>query len=416
MKKIVFVLCSLLLLAACQQKDSYEARITDLRLVSVDPQNGYPGDLITILGRNFSTDPAQNEVTVGGVPARVLEAFKDRLLVILPQNEPGNHTISVKAPSGEAEGLVFNYLKIPDQEYLVSTIVGQQGVRQCIDGVGTGAATYMPTGINKAADGTLWFTDRGGNAIRHISADMSVTTEAKVEEAGAAVWQGAFDAEGNYWYNDKAKGKLYRFNPTTRKNDVMATGLNNPMNVAIGPDGFIYVPCRNGLTVYKFNPATMEKTEFAQIPDEGPAFIGFDPKGNLIVSVQHGYKLISIDPAGLQTVIMGTGEKSETMLDDPDGDPLKTSIRSCQGFDFAPDGTLYVGDAAYHCVRKLVPDADGNYATGKVETVLGGTKGYADGKGLNAKFNEVDGILVYDEETLYICDSQNCLIRKVSIR
>ena len=25
-------------------------------------------------------------------------------------------------------------------------------------------------------------------------------------------------------------------------------------------------------------------------------------------------------------------------------------------------------------------------------------------------------ILVYDESTLYICDSQNCLIRKVSIR
>ena len=47
---------------------------------------------------------------------------------------------------------------------------------------------------------------------------------------------------------------------------------------------------------------------------------------------------------------------------------------------------------------------------------VGGTKGYADGKGLNAKFNEVDGILVYDESTLYICDAQNCLIRKVSIR
>ena len=51
-----------------------------------------------------------------------------------------------------------------------------------------------------------------------------------------------------------------------------------------------------------------------------------------------------------------------------------------------------------------------------METILGGTKGYADGKGLNAKFNEVDGILVYDESTLYICDAQNCLIRKVSIR
>ena len=51
-----------------------------------------------------------------------------------------------------------------------------------------------------------------------------------------------------------------------------------------------------------------------------------------------------------------------------------------------------------------------------METILGGSKGYADGKGLNAKFNEVDGVLVYDESTLYICDSQNCLIRKVTVK
>ena len=416
MKKILLFALSLTLLASCQQKDTYVARVTDLRLVSVEPKNGYAGDLVTILGRNFSVDPLQNQVTVGGVPAKVLEAYKDRLLVILPKNEPGIREISVKGPAGEAGGLEFNYLKVPDHEYLVSTIVGQQGVRKCIDGVGTGAATYMPTGINKAADGTLWFTDRGGNAVRHIAADMTVTTEAKIEESGAAVWQGAFDAVGNYWYNDKAKGKLYRFTPSTKTNTMIAGGLNNPMNVAIGADGSIYVPCRNGKVIYKFNPSTLEKTEFAQIPDEGPAFIGFDPKGNMIVSVQHGYRLISIDSEGNQTVIMGTGEKVETMYDDPDGDPLKTSIRSCQGFDVAPDGTIYVGDANYNCVRKLTPDANGNYATGKVETILGGTKGYSDGKGLNAKFNEVDGILVYDANTLYICDSQNCLIRKVTIK
>jgi sugar lactone lactonase YvrE len=416
MKRFLYILIPLVLLASCQKQSGYVARVTDLRLVSVDPKNGYPGDLVTILGRNFSTDPLNNAVTVDGVPARVLEAYRDRLLIIVPENLPGTRIISVKGPAGEATGLEFNYLKTPDHEYLVSTVVGQQGVRKCTDGVGTGACTYMPTGINKAPDGTLWFTDRGGNAIRHIAQDMTVTTEALVTESGAAVWQGAFDASGNYWYNDKAKGKLYRFTPSSRENTMMASGLDNPMNVAVGTDGFIYVPCRNGKVIYKFNPATMEKTDFAQIPDDGPAFIGFDPKGNMVVSVQHGYRLISIDSEGNQTTIMGTGEKVEPMHDDPLGDPLKTSIRSCQGFDFAPDGTLYVGDAAYHCVRKLTPDASGDYSKGKVETVLGGTKGYADGKGLNAKFNEVDGVLVYDASTLYICDSQNCLIRKVTIK
>ena len=101
MKKILLFALSLTLLASCQQKDTYVARVTDLRLVSVDPKNGYAGDLVTILGRNFSVDPLQNQVTVGGVPAKVLEAYKDRLLVILPKNEPGIREISVKGPAGE---------------------------------------------------------------------------------------------------------------------------------------------------------------------------------------------------------------------------------------------------------------------------------------------------------------------------
>lgn len=415
MKKILYMmLLPLLFVTGCKRND-YVAHVKDIRLVSVDPKNGYPGDLVTVLGNNFSTDLEENLVTVDGVRAQVLEAYHNRLLVIMPDHETGPGTIVVQAPSGTSEGVTFNYLAIPDCEYLVSTIVGQQGVRKCIDGVGTGACTYMPTGINKAADGTLWFTDRGGNKVRHIAKDMTVTTVASVEESGAAVWQGAFDAKGNYWYCDKAKGKLYRYSPASGKNEVMASGLNNPMNVAIDAQGNIYVPCRNAKTVFKFDAETFEKSVFAQIPADGPAFIGFDPKGNMLVSVHNGFKLISIDAEGNQTVILGTGEKSDE-LQDGEGDPLAATVRSCLGFDFAPDGTLYVGDSGYHCVRKLTPDANGDYSKGKVETVVGGTKGYADGKGLNAKFNEVSGVLVYDANTLYICDAQNCLIRKVSIR
>ena len=61
MKKILYFLLPLLLMTACH-KNSYVARVTDVRLVSVDPKNGYPGDLVTLLGNNFSTDPEKNIV------------------------------------------------------------------------------------------------------------------------------------------------------------------------------------------------------------------------------------------------------------------------------------------------------------------------------------------------------------------
>ena len=102
MKKILYFLLPLLLMTACH-KNSYVARVTDVRLVSVDPKNGYPGDLVTLLGNNFSTDPEKNIVMLGGERARVLEAYSNRLLVILPDHEPGQYEFSVEAPAGKAE-------------------------------------------------------------------------------------------------------------------------------------------------------------------------------------------------------------------------------------------------------------------------------------------------------------------------
>ncbi|MGH7467179.1 MAG: IPT/TIG domain-containing protein [Longimicrobiales bacterium] len=52
------------------------------RLDFFEPIQGYPGTMLEIHGHHFSADGAQNEVTVGGVPALVVEASATRLLVI----------------------------------------------------------------------------------------------------------------------------------------------------------------------------------------------------------------------------------------------------------------------------------------------------------------------------------------------
>ena len=413
MKKILFVMIALLALCSCGG-DKYIAHITDLRLVSVNPQNGYPGDLVTIFGRNFSPEQSENEVFVGGEPARVVEAAEGRLQIVLPPLEPGSYPVRVIAPSGEQEGLTINYLKVPDHIYMVTTIVGQQGQRKCVDGVGTEALTYMPTGINKAPDGTLWFTDRGGNKVRRIARDMSVKTIVDASLPGAAVWQGCFDDEGNYWFNDKASGTLKRYEPASGKTVTVASGMKSPMNVVMTADGKFLVPARDEGVIYQFTPSGT-KSVFAEVED-GPSFIALDPKGNVISATQKGYRILSIAPDGTQKTIVGNGVKGSEASDGIDGDPLTATITSCHGIDFDSKGVMYISDASFHRIRRLVPDDAGNYETGRLETILGGVKGFADGKGLNTKFNEPDGILVYDDETLYVCDAQNCLIRRVNIR
>ena len=136
MRKIYILLLAyslLSLFAACNDND-YKASVTELRLVLVKPTNVYSGEIATILGRNFSTVPEENAVFINDQQATVIEAFKDELKIILPEMAPGKYSIRVKSPSGELTGLELNYLKTPDQEYIVQTIVGQKGVFEMTDG------------------------------------------------------------------------------------------------------------------------------------------------------------------------------------------------------------------------------------------------------------------------------------------
>ncbi len=72
-------------------------------------------------------------------------------------------------------------------------------------------------------------------------------------------------------------------------------------------------------------------------------------------------------------------------------------------------GNVFVADSWNALVRKLSP-------LGVVTTVAGniGVSGYADGQGTNAIFNNPTGIAVETSDNLYVADSQNSVIRKIT--
>lgn len=401
-------------LTGCKD-DGYVANVTELRLVSIDPQKGYPGDIVTILGRNFSAERTGNVVEIGGAKAEVLEASKDRIQIILPEMEPGDYNIHITAPSGESDALTFTYLKVPDHQYLVSTVVGVQGVYDVRDGVGTAAITKLPTGLVKAPDGSIWFTDRGFNLIRRISQDLTVTTLADVTvSSGSALWQGCFGTDGIYYFIDKAKGMLRKYDPSDNTVATVASGMKSPMNCCLGKDGCLYVSARDNKAIYRFDK-DMKQTTFATL-DFGPNYCKFAPDGNLIVTLNGGYKFVSVSPDGKVTDFLGTGVKPVEMYDGEPGKPLTATIKSCFGFDFDSNGVMYISDNSYNCIRRFTPGPGGDYSAGTLETIIGSTSGYADGTGLKVKMKQPYEILVYDDNTLYFTDTVNYLIRKVTIK
>ena len=66
---------------------------------------------------------------------------------------------------------------------------------------------------------------------------------------------------------------------------------------------------------------------------------------------------------------------------------------------------MYVTDGNH--IRKVTSD-------GQVSTVDGSTPGYLDGTTANARFNELNGIVIDATGNLYVCDLGNYVVRRIA--
>ena len=78
-------------------------------------------------------------------------------------------------------------------------------------------------------------------------------------------------------------------------------------------------------------------------------------------------------------------------------------------FGLATDsfGNIYVADSWNHKIRKITP-------AGVVITLAGSTQGFADGLGTAAKFNFPQGVATDASDNIYVADSANNRIRKIT--
>lgn len=92
-----------------------------------------------------------------------------------------------------------------------------------------------------------------------------------------------------------------------------------------------------------------------------------------------------------------------------DGTGVSARFRSLQGVAFGRDGNIYVADTGNHTIRKITP-------AGEVTTLAGTplAAGWIDGMGDTARFESPAAIVVDPFGMIYVADAGNSTIRKIT--
>jgi gliding motility-associated-like protein len=127
----------------------------------------------------------------------------------------------------------------------------------------------------------------------------------------------------------------------------------------------------------------------------------FDSLGNLFITDTYNHKIKKITPWGEVTTFAGSSQG------DTDGASSTAQFNLPTGIGIDSKDNLFVADVANHRIRKIT-------SAGVVTTFAGSSQGFADGNGTIAQFNNPNSIAFDSSGNLFIGDSSNERIRKIT--
>ena len=266
----------------------------------------------------------------------------------------------------------------------VTTIAGD-GTAGYLDAQGTSAKFSSPTYVAVTSSGIIYVSDTSNNRIRSISSSGLVTTFAG-STSGMTNGQGTaaqfsapraldVDASGNVCVIDYNNNRIRK---------ITSTGLVSTLSGSGGYGG------TNGL-------GTSASFKY-------PEGISFDSAGNVFVADVSNNSIRKITSTGDTTTYSGTGtsglENGYSGTIAMFSNPVAVSVIS--------SGVVYAIDDYNSCIRKITTD-------GLVSTFAGNSAtGYVDGTGAAAYFNNPKGMAVDASGNIYVADTYNNRIRKIT--
>ena len=265
---------------------------------------------------------------------------------------------------------------------IVTTLAGS-GNAGYIDGAGTLASFTQPTGLAVDASGNLFVADAGDNLIREINPAGVVTTIAGSDTTGSVNGIGT------------------------------ASSFFDPLGVSVDVHGNIYIAdagnnlirlIGQGGQVSTFAGTLNTGTSTNLSPFNNPSGVAVDGNGNVFVANYLNSTIMKITPSGVVSTYAGV----DTVKGSNNGPAPSATFYYPNSVAVDAAGNVYVSDGVNNLIRKITPD-------GTVSTLAGsGLAGSADSTGTKASFNYPAGLAVDAAGNVYVADSNNNLIRKIT--
>ena len=300
---------------------------------------------------------------------------------------------------GAGAGVLFGSYGARAAPKRIHTVIGRGIQGNLADGAPAGTATLnQPYGVYVDRANALYWADFGSDRVLMLargSATVSVVagngTKGHSGDGGpaksaqlSAPHEVRFDRSGNM---------------------LVAERDANVIRVVDRRSGSIATLVGTGTPGFSGDGGPSEKAQLKQ-----PHSIALDKRDNLyICDIQNNRVRCRDSATGLLTTFAGNGEVTDT----PDEARLATSLHGPRSIDIGPDGTMYLilreGNKVFSIdpVRKTLQRIAGT-----------GAKGYAGDKGpaRDAQWNGPKGIAYAPDGSLYISDTENHVIRRVSLR
>jgi len=361
--------------------------------------------------------------------------------------DTGNHNIRKIMPSG-----------------MVSTVAGVAGEPGSDDGTVAEARFRSPQGVAVDGAGNVYVADTGNYTIRRITPAGQISTvagapgivgstdgpatEARFGACRPFLYGGgedcwgpaavAIDRSGNLLVADAGNFTIRTISPASvvstlpgnfygcTQGMMGASRCIGPTGVAADRNGFVYVVVANSRSVHRIAPtgaATLVPGVFEETGWRGQFFnsaggIATDKAGNVYVPDTNSHTIRKLPEGGEAGTLAG----SPLMYGVADGSGDQARFGACifvisvfhdclgpTAVAIDSGGTLYAADRQNHTIRKITP-------AGAVSTLAGqpGQSGSADGSLQQARFYLPTGVTVDGAGNLYVSDSNNHTIRRIT--